>query len=182
MESTKVQLLLKELDLIDNTISRLDSQIQITKNICITLWTAWLGWFMTKQIDPENCKNYGLPILMSVIFPFISWMVDSCYRRALLSAGKRRGLISLYLNNEMNDNLKKHIKFPLLDPVGWTYDYNKINELIDPLKLSEEGKRLFGEQNPFFYKEAKLFYPALILLSLFFGIWLLIYGSFYSLL
>jgi len=186
MDNSLTQLILKEIDLIDNTISRLDKQIQTSKNICVTLWTTWLGWFISQQITECNKENYGLVILASAIFPIIFWLVDFEYRRALLRSSKRQSIISLYLNDKIDDNSNNCKKFPVLDPLGSLYDF-KIqyliakyeSELSESKKNNENNGTKKKKKSPFqqknwldilFYKEAKWIFSPLILLSIITGI------------
>lgn len=175
MDEQFIQLILKELDLIDNTISRLDRQIQTSKSICITLWTGWLGWFISQQINHENQENFGLVILASALFPILFWLVDFEYRKSLFSVSKRQILISLHLNVRTNKDSNTIKKIPLLDPVGWLYD-SDFEDLIDKceFELSKSQKKSLTSQNVrwldiLFYKEAKWIYLPLTLISLILG-------------
>lgn len=168
MNDLSTQILFKELDLIDNTISRLDKQIQISKNICITLWTAWLGWFLTDYINGNSKENLNLVILASAIFPILFWLVDFEFRKALLSVGERQSIISLYLNSRDKENTE----LPLLDPVGWIYNFD-VEALVNKCEfklLDNKKKLLLGQKihwiNILFYKEAKWIFLPLILISI----------------
>ena len=164
----------KELDLIDNTISRLDIQIQTSKNICITLWVAWMGWFISQQIQKDNSENFGLAILASALFPVIFWLVDYQFRKALLLCSRRQNIISLHLNDMVGNNSDNPERFPVLDPLGSLYQYkignNKIKASYNTSGTNENEE---SEQLPkksvlqiLFYKEAGWFYSLLFLISI----------------
>jgi len=183
MDIDPTQLVLKELDLINNTISRLDKQIQTSKNICTTLWTVWLGWFITQHIKPDSEENFGIAILASAVFPLIFWLVDFEFRKSLFSVSKRESLISLYLNMKKDNELNSPKNFPFIDPVGWLYNIN-IQDLIDVCKfeLSESKKESLTAQKMqwlhiLFYKEAKWIYLPLMITSIITGCYFLLAKS-----
>ena len=179
----KTEILLKELDLIDSTISRLDSQIQNSKNVCIILWTAWIGWFITIA----SMKNL---VVVSVIFPVLFWFMDFNWRKALLTATKRQLRISIFFNavdikQRLND--AETGNFPLLDPVGWLFKkeaYAIIEEIINQKSVNSlsnnlnEKKRVFilkkniSSWDVINYKESIWFFLSLIIISLTLGIFI----------
>ncbi|WP_299761356.1 hypothetical protein [uncultured Dokdonia sp.] len=163
------EIVMKELDLIDQTISRLDKQIQTSKTVCITLWTAWIGWFIVKVNTTTSSHELGLLIVFSAVFPIIFWKVDSYYRAAVISSSKRQSLISLYLN--LSDET---IKFPILDPVGRLYDDSNYDALLESSKdrLSERSYHELKNKNlpnRYTYKEVVWFYLPLMIVSLALG-------------
>jgi hypothetical protein len=174
MEDEKLQLFLKELDLIDSTISRLDLQIQKSKTICITLWAAWNGWFISNKINED--VDLGLAVSCSILFPALFWIVDFHYRKALMTTSRRQILMSLFLNrlNSENDD------FPILDPVGWLYRYD-VEAVVSSVKytLSNEQKLQLTSKLSWWriliYKEVAWFYFPLILASGILG-WILKYS------
>lgn len=163
-------IILKELDLIDNTISKLDKQIQTTKTVCITLWTAWIGWFIAQEVERVSDNELGWLLMGSAVFPIIFWKVDSYYRKALLSTSRRQNLISLYLNKNEGD-----IKFPFLDPVGWLYHPKNYRGLIEKnehtLMEEKESELICGikDSKIYTYKEVVWFYLPLIIISFLLG-------------
>lgn len=170
------EIVMKELDLIDQTISRLDKQIQTSKTVCITLWTAWIGWFIVKVNTTTSSHELGLLIVFSAVFPIIFWKVDSYYRAAVISSSKRQSLISLYLNLSGED-----INIPLLDPVGWLYDSSNYDILIEASKdtLTKHRYHELKNQKPpnrYSYKEVIWFYLPLIILSVVLGGYFLIHN------
>ena len=174
--------LLKELDLIDATISRLDAQIQTSKNICITLWTAWLGWFVKFILEnPDEGKAWLL--FGALFFPILFWAMDYNWRKALLSTSLRQKRIAVFLNSRLGMSWLEDANktaFPILDPVGWLYDGSAYSEVFEKIK-SEEGYNanflkkawediVLGKSlkpiNVLLYKEAKWFYPTLIIVPI----------------
>ncbi len=173
MSDQRHEILLKELDLIDKTITRLDRQMLSSKTLCISLWTAWIGWFLVSKSDFLPDFELGVLILFSAIFPMIFWKVDSLYRGSLLSTSNRRNLISLYLNAPGTQS-----DFLLMDPVGWLYKSENYEGLIESMKEHVEPKKLRQMQDPslgkYSYKDALWFYLPLVIISILFGTYLLV--------
>jgi hypothetical protein len=130
------------------------------------------------MMDKENTMHLSFIIMASALFPFLFWLIDYQYRKALLSTTKRQMLMSLFLNTktrekQFEDSSKPN--FPLFDPVGWLYN-NNIETLIEdcPYDIQADKKRVLLKQKlswsaVAFYKEAKWFYLPLIVISIILG-------------
>ena len=179
-------LLLKELDLINATITRLDNQMQNSKRICILLLTGWLGWFISNETGLSPYHR-GCIILGAAVFPILFWGMDFFWRKALRTVTRRQLRISIFLNS---NNPEVYLteggtqKFYVLDPLGSLYEKNDFKIMNKLLKdkyiddaiagMDKKEKDLLKEEKisnwrVLVYKEAKWFFPSLILLPLIIG-------------
>lgn len=128
MNTFKSELLIKELDLIDTTISRLDLQIEKGKHFCITIWLGLLVFFFLDNFLELNEKTLGFVLLLSVLTPLVFWLMDFYWRKALLDVSWRQKIISLFVNNKAFQY--EDSEFALLDPVGFIFSVNDYPEYI----------------------------------------------------
>ncbi len=173
--STNLTLLLKELDIIQDTIKNLDDIIYKTKNFAFLAWGGSLYLFTEqfKEIDETyRALLYGL----TAIIPLLFWVMDFRWRIHLLRSSKRERIISRFINSpvfelwQLGNNLPPDQSFPLYDPVGCIY-FTKASGKVDPenVKFSEQyliDNRNFGWLKVAFYKDAYIFYGTLVLMSL----------------
>lgn len=175
------EVLMKEIDLIDTTIRNLDDIIFKTKNFAFVLWGGSL-YLIVEQLSSNPAVNVKLLVLLTALIPLIFWMMDFQWRRHLLNASAREKIISQFLNSDAFDQWimykeepKKH--FPIYDPVGWIYtrkaqETEQLARTYDNKYLTNPKANRFGKI--LFYKDAKLFYPVLMIVSIVFG---LLYSS-----
>jgi hypothetical protein len=192
--SYRWQILQKEIDLIDGTIKNLDDIIYKTKNF------AWLMWggslFLIVGYLDESDVNHQLLIFCTVLIPIIFWLMDYQWRKHLRFASEREKIISRFINSQdFLEAIKDEgqSKFPLLDPVGWIYvqDSNAEKSETKPenknTKSSSKDKKgssrkmefdssylvdrdMFRKRDIAFYKDAKYFFPGMIVISIAFGV------------
>ena len=172
-------LLLKELDVIQDTIKNLDDIIYKTKNFAFLAWGGSLYLFTQHLKEVDSSYKTWLYALTAFI-PLLFWVMDFRWRKHLLNCSEREKIISLFINSDAFEAwmaegkaLPKHHKFPLYDPVGWIYTEKAFG-------TNEPTKRQFGEQylvddkkyswrEIAFYKDAYIFYGTLMLLSVVFA-------------
>ncbi len=184
-QNTHVTLLLKELDIIQDTIKNLDDIIYKTKNFAFLLWGGSLYLFVEylTEVAPEaKVWLFGL----TGIIPLLFWVMDLRWRKHLLKCSERERIISLFINSpafshwmEEGTNLPPQGQFPLYDPVGWIYTKKAFG--VEAQKDKPFGgqylidDKKFGWRRVAFYKDAYIFYGALIALSLIFAIFYAIF-------
>lgn len=171
------EVLMKEIDLIDTTIRNLDDIIFKTKNFAFVLWGGSL-YLIVEQLSSNPTVNVKLLIFLTALIPLIFWMMDFQWRRHLLHASAREKIISQFLNSDAFDQWIMHqeeskIHFPIYDQVGWTYtrqaqESKELTRTYDSKYLTDlKANRL---AKVLFYKDAKLFYPVLMIVSIVFGV------------
>ena len=153
----QLDILMKEIDLIDNAIGRLDEILLRNRNWGITLWTGLIAIIIPLTIE-DFPKSYLL--LATAILPFLFWLIDIRWKMALLQCSDRQREISKFLNsNALCESYKNNsissTSLKLLDPIG------------EGLK-SDDGQKS-SDKSYFFkaiwYKDTFIFYPAQILCS-----------------
>lgn len=178
---TYLNLLLKELDTIQDTIKNLDDIIFKSKNFGFLTWGGSL-YLVTQHLNIDNDRQKGLLILLTAIIPLLFWAMDYKWRKHILQSSKRLKIISLFLNSdefkklaagEINENV--NTQFPFYDPVGWIYtkqalakDADIHRDRFDPKYMIDEKE--FTLRKVLFYKDAYLFYITMMLLSVILGI------------
>ncbi len=153
----QLEILMKEIDLIDNTIGRLDEILLRNRNWGITLWTGLIA-IMIPLTAGDFPKSYFL--LAAIFLPFLFWLIDIRWKMALLQCSDRQREISQFLNSDAlcesfkNDSISSTL-LKLLDPIG------------EASKSGDSQKS--SDKNYFFkairYKDTFIFYPAQILCS-----------------
>jgi hypothetical protein len=147
----QLDILMKEIDLIDNAIGRLDEILLRNRNWGITLWTGLIAIIIPLTIG-DFPKSYLL--LAAAVLPLLFWLIDIRWKMALLQCSDRQGQISKFLNSRalqesFENNLISHTSLELLDPIG--------------ARLQSDGQSYFFKAIR--YKDTYIFYPAQILCS-----------------
>lgn len=137
------EILKKELDLIDNTLGRIDTIQMSLKNWCIVIWGGSL-YLVTEFFDKSSTL-----FLLTALIPALFGYLDLLWKRQILKATYREEKISEFLNAE--DPAK--MEFRLLDPIGISY------------KDNEDFKSRTGLRRAFGYKGEGYFYLALVILT-----------------
>lgn len=148
----QLDILKKELDLIDNTIGRLDEILLRNRNWGTTLWAGLIA-IIVPLIKDDFYKSFL--ILASAVLPLLFWIIDIRWKIALLKCSDRQGAISRFLNSQdLWNSFKTNTITPLtlLDPTG------------ENLIGKDRSKSYFLKA--ILYKDTSIFYPIQILGSL----------------
>ncbi len=113
VDSNQKEFLLKEIEVIQNQISKCDEYSLIVKGWAITLWTA-LFLFAISQIT-NDIKI--ITLLFSIFSLFAFWIIDAFFKYFQRMSIARSNLISDYLNKQIPENSQDFI-FRIYDPVG----------------------------------------------------------------
>jgi hypothetical protein len=166
------ELLLKELDHIRDSIKNLDDLIYKTKNFGFLLWGGSIALIVEHLKDEQAKDDVFRPVLLGLtaVIPLLFWVMDYHWRKYLLQTSEREQVISRFLNSEAFEELvlmgkrdKAGEQFPFYDVVGWIYTVSKtpqpfaLGYLINPKE--------FRGWKVILYKDAKWFYPSMILVS-----------------
>lgn len=166
MNNEQTKYLFKELDFIDTSISRLDNQIQKSKHFCILLWLGVLGFLVSDTVANLNNSQVKNALFLTVLIPLLFGIMDFHWRRALLMVSWRQLMISLFITHH-DETLKKDFGlFPVLDPTGNNYDEKHYPPCITNL---DQYKTKPTPWEVILYKEAKWFFPTMMLFSIIIG-------------
>lgn len=170
------QILQKEIDLIDGTIKNLDDLIHKSKNFAWLMWGGSL-FLIVGPLAGADVDQRSL-IFATAIIPLLFWLMDFQWRRHLRYAGERQKTISRFINSsDFLEGLDDQgtAKFPLLDPVGWTYTRQTTDpkvllviEDVNPSYLIDREK--FSTLRIAFYKDAAIYFLTMTVLSVIFGL------------
>ncbi|MEO8962990.1 MAG: hypothetical protein ABI325_13975 [Ginsengibacter sp.] len=176
-----VNFILKELDVIQDTIKNLDDIIYKSKNFAFLTWGGSL-YLITQHLNISSDQQKGYVILVTGVIPLLFLAMDFKWRKHILQCSMRIKIISLFLNS---DEFKKmatdetgsesKISFPFYDPVGWIYtkqaasnDPDFPKDRFDPKYLLDDDKLNF--KKVLFYKDTYMFYGTMIALSIILGL------------
>lgn len=170
IKNYKYDLLLKEIDLIDGTIKNLDDIIYKTKNYAFLFWSGSI--FLVTGMDKFQDNKISLLIILTAIIPIMFWTMNYFWYKHLRFTSQRERIISLFINSlEFKDWLENEnsaVKFPLYDKIGWIYTTEMENKKYFDEKYLINRKQIKFWQI-FFYKDAKVYYPAMVSISILFG-------------
>lgn len=144
----QLNIFMKEIDLIDNTIGRLDELALRNRNWSTTLWAG----LVVVILQQDLAKNF---LLVALVIPLLFWLIDVQWKVALLKCSRRQAVISNFLNSPaLQDSFEtgQVSSIKLLDPTG------------SRLTL-EKSKRHYLSQ-ALLYKDTPIFYPVQIVGSL----------------
>ncbi len=178
IQNIRWQLLQKEMEFIEGTVKNLDDIINKIKNF------AFLAWGGSIYLIAEHLHNLNLHqgwlYLLTALIPVLFWAIHSRWQEHLLSCAERKKVISDFVNES---DFEAHMlkdedegtdkQFPYYDPIGLIYTKNKFSNSRFATKYLVDNKKL-NWFRVVFYKDAPLFYGTMILLSMVFGIVLLI--------
>lgn len=170
MNAPHYDLLLKEIELIHSGIKNLDDLIHKTKNFAVVLWGGSISVILGQM--GGSTDNASLFLLLTAVIPVLFWIMDFNWRRHLRLASEREKIISRFINGpafkEWLATGETTPRFPLYDTVGWIYT----TDMQGPHEFGEAylvDRARAGFWKVLLYKEAKLFYPIMIVLSLVLG-------------
>jgi len=145
----RLEILKQEIQIIDNTIGRLDKIILQTKNWAITIWAGSVA-LMLKESKEEF-------LLFSLFIPLIFWISHVRWAKALLEVSYRQSKISEFLNSKEFDNFfetQSLNDFKIFDPIGKQYK--------DDVNFKKET----GYWQAVKYKDTSLIYIGLVLATM----------------
>jgi len=167
-------LLQKEMDYIEGTVKNLDDIIHKTKNFAFLTWGGSL-YLIAGHLEDIQEYKLGLYLLTAVI-PVLYWIMDYRWRKHLLQCGMRKQAITNFINStgfrawvKDPDALPEKEQFPLYDPVGWHFTRSNFPQGAYASQYLVDDSSLVW-QKVAFYKDAYLFYGAMIVLSIAFSI------------
>jgi hypothetical protein len=172
-----IDLLFKELDVIQDTIKNLDSIIHNSKNFAFLTWGGSL-YLITEQLKIEDDRQKGFLLLLAAVIPLLFWAMDYKWRKHILQSSMREKIISLFLNSPEfkkiaagENDFAAYENFPFYDPVGWFYTKQALKEDTDLPEGYFASKYMLDEnkltvKKVLFYKDAYLFYGTMLLLSI----------------
>jgi hypothetical protein len=148
----QLDIIMKEIDLIDNAIGRLDELMLRNRNWGITLWVGLITIIVPLTIG-DFPKSYLL--LAAAILPLLFWLIDIRWKMALLQCSDRQTRISDFLNSDavrgsFENSSISHTSLELLDPIG--------------ARLQSDARNYFFKAIR--YKDTIIFHPAQILFSI----------------
>jgi len=155
----RLDLLNKEIDLVDSTIARIDGITQAVKNWAIVVWAGSISIFL----GSVELRPY---LILTALLPFMFWVSDTQWRRLQKRSVFRQRKIAEFVNSPAFDEaFKEHSfkAFQILDPVGVTH------------RGSKEYRAARSFVRVFFFKEVAWFYGGLMLLSLLLGTFFLLF-------
>ena len=134
---------MKELDLIDHAIGRLDEILLRNRNWGTTLWAGLIAIIL------QAGRFEGSLLLATAVIPLLFWLIDIRWKMALLQCGSRQRRISKFLNNDLQASFDQGqlSSIDLLDPTG---------EALPPEERGTFLKALL-------YKDTIIFYPLQVL-------------------
>ncbi len=157
----QLDILKMEIQNIDTLISRMDEMAQATKNWAIGMWTGSIAIMLSQP----GLRGF---VILSAIPPLLFWYIDANFRRLQNRSIFRANKITKFLNGEdiaQSFEEKRLVNFIVLDPTGRQY------------AGESEYKRFASFKRTIKFKEVRVFYLVLILLSLGLGAFFLLQGS-----
>lgn len=144
----QLDILMKEIDLIDHGIGRLDEILLRNRNWGTTLWAGLIAIILRGETFDRRL------LLATALIPLLFWLIDIRWKIALMQCSGRMKRISAFLNSEA------------LKEVFEQRNITSSIELLDPI-----GDQLPEEERPninqaIAYKDTPFFYPVQILGSL----------------
>ncbi len=169
-ENPKYEILLKEIDLIHDTIKNFDDIMFKTKNFGLAIWGGSL-YLIVEHLT--NNPSKPLLVLFSSIIPLVFWLIHARWQVHLFSIGGRSKVISTFINSNDFQEWRAgsgKVTFPVYDVVGWIYtNKSEHGKNYDPAYLTKPASLM----EAIFYKDAKYFFGPMILVSIVLGLILL---------
>jgi hypothetical protein len=143
-----------EINLVDNTISRIESITQSVKNFAIVAWAGTL----TLIIGMSELRRY---VVIVTVLPILFWLLDAWWVHRNRGAILRLKKIGEFINSEKlaeSFKLQRLVDFTILDVVG-----NQYRDTKEYYAYAGFGKVMR-------YREFVLLYGGLVVISLVVGI------------
>ncbi len=168
------ELLLKEMDIIEDTVKNLDGIIHKIKYFAFTAWGG--GLYLIAQHLKQIEELHHWLYLGTAIIPFLFWIIDSQWQKHLLNCTERKRNIAQFVNSAdfklliMEETaLPKKEGFPFYDPIACNYTINKKGGKSE--LAAEFSKKYLANEDvstwlkAMFYKGSWLFYITMIVVS-----------------
>lgn len=160
----RLSILMKEIELTDKAIERIDGITQTIKNWAIITWAGSISIFLGNN----ELRKF---LIFTAVLPFLFWISDVIWRRLQKRSVFRQRMISKFINSkefEAAFQTKDFGSFYFLDPVGVNH------------RKEAEYRKALRWNTIFFYKEISYFYGGLMLVSFIAGIILLLFPNLVS--
>ena len=154
----QLECLKTEMDLVDREITRYETITQNVKNFAIVSWAASITVFVSQQ----DLRTY---VMITAILPILFWILDAIWLSQHRGASLRLEKISEFINSDRlvtSFKQKKIVDFFLLDVRGKQY------------RGTTEYDRYTSFRKIFWYREIRLLYGSLMILSLLLGLGVLL--------
>lgn len=145
----RLSILMKEIELTDKAIERIDDITQTVKNWAIITWAGSISIFLGNN----ELRKF---LIFTAILPLLFWMSDVIWRRLQKRSVFRQRMISKFINSKEFEEAfqtKDFGSFYLLDPVGANH------------RKETEYRKALQWSTIFFYREISFFYGGLMLVS-----------------
>jgi len=129
--SFKLEMLKKELDMIDKHMRKIDDIGNSIKNWAIVTWAGSISAILTKP----NLHPY---IIITALLPLIFMLIDAHWRKIQRRLAYRQKEISNFLNSDKLDaSFKNHkLDFKILDPIAKSSSSkNDFKEFVSIFKI-----------------------------------------------
>ena len=156
----QLDLLKKEIDIIDNAITRIDGVVQTHKNWAILIWTGSIGG----AISLPNLSDF---VILTAVPPILFWIISAKWTFFLRQFALREERISEFINSDrLLESFKKKqiVEFTVLDPTA------RKERTSD----SNLYRRRVSYRRALLYQENFLFYWGLAIISISLGIYFLL--------
>jgi len=152
----QIDLLHKSIEITDNAVTRLDDIISKLRNWAITIWTGSIALAI----------NSGELVLIpfTACIPVLFWIANAFYSKHLLACTFYQKKVADKFNN--TDEVKK-----ILNEKDFG-DFYVFNPLSMMNAEKNEYKVVVNYWKAFIYKDSKILYPALIIVS--FVVWIIL--------
>lgn len=176
-------ILLKEIDLIHDTIKNLDDILYKTKNFAILIWGGSL-YLITEHVEVEGAiagvSKKDFLIYLTIIIPLIFWAIHYRWQMHLSMCSARERMISWFINSSgfpLWLNGEESVKFPVYDFTARLYnkqadrrDWERLGVEADEAYLIDLGHKELNSWKILFYKDAKWYYLLMMVISILFGV------------
>ncbi|RMG22296.1 MAG: hypothetical protein D6730_16740 [Bacteroidetes bacterium] len=169
-------ILLKEIDLIQESVKNLDDLIFKTKNFAFPFWGGSLFLIADQLAGNEKFKQELIPwlILATAVIPLMFWGMHFYWQKHLRNMAERERIIAAFVNSPafhewVND--PSGLDFPVYDPVGWIFTRQGIEEEAQRGRWQQHLVDLnkYSVWDILLYKDAKFYYPLMVLASVVFA-------------
>jgi hypothetical protein len=151
----QLDLLKRELDIIQSGVRQMDQSTQALKNWSVLVWSGSVSLFL----NLDKLRGY---IAITALPPLAFWFVDAWTRRKQRMFIFRQTIIARFLNSpDLLQAFKSHTL------------YGKL-QLLDPTAVQQKGTKDFGDftgvRRTFWFKTVAVFYLTFIVTSIILGL------------
>ncbi len=184
----RVEILMKEMDMIQKNIHNLDNIIFRMKNFAFAFWGGAL-YLITEHLTEGTGMKTKWYLACTAVIPVVFWIIHTRWQRHIDMSSKREKMISYFINSPAFTQWiagDPAIQFPLYDICGWIYTTEATEEgqkktkeskipTWDRFKIKIEASYLLDHSDGrwwklLFYKDAAWYYPIMLLFSIGFAV------------